>query len=162
MNYEQSLAHRFLNSYRTRKKFIDAAADEYAAALSSAVRVTAAVGDMGGSSPSPSASKMTDAADQMLAAAERVEAELADMAREIARRNEVILAVAERNSLWGDVLEMFYVEGLSGIEICHFLARDRRHPYHRSAVYRLRERALGVAYQEMTERGYGEGVSRNG
>lgn len=161
LNNKQSEAHRFLSSYRVRKKQIDRIADEYADAVASAIRITASTEGVGGSNPSPSAGKMTDAADRMLAVAERMEANAADMAAEWEKRNEVINAVAARNSLCGLILQLRYCEDMTVPEAVRYLERDRRHPYARSSGYRLAERALTMAHAEMERLGYcekGEGL----
>lgn len=152
MNSEQKRAHDYLGSYRCRRRMLHAAADEYARAVSAAEHITAAVGDTGPSA-SPSASRMTDAADSMLECADRAAVDSDGMSASLAERDSVISAVADRNPLCGEVLEMFYKEELPVAKIQLYLASDRRHPYARSSVYRLLDRARTVAAEVMREIG---------
>ena len=152
MNSEQKRAHDYLKSYCCRRRMLHAAADEYARAVSTAEHITAAVGDSG-PSPSPSASKMTDAADSMLECADRAAAESDGMAALLAERDAVISAVADRNPLCGEILEMYYKEELPVAKIRIYLAADRCHPYARSSVYRLLDRARTMAFQAMRDMG---------
>ena len=64
------------------------------------------------------------------------------------------ILVAERNCLHGEILQCLYIEGLSCAECRRWLARDRRHEYAASSIYKLRDRALDRAFDAMVELGY--------
>ena len=68
-------------------------------------------------------------------------------------RSDVIAAVAERNQLWGEVLEMVHVEGMRICDVRRFIEHDRRHAISEGAVYKLYYRALEKAFDEMERLG---------
>ncbi|MCI8425668.1 MAG: hypothetical protein HFJ72_08445 [Adlercreutzia sp.] len=153
MNERQRNAHNFLRTYRLAVRQVDDLVDAYAAAQSRALRITAALGEGGGAS-SPSEGRFQNAANEMMELADRLDAQAEQLADQFSRQLEVIRAVSERNVLWGEILEMLYVEGLSCAEAQRWLARDRRHEYALSSIYKLRDRALDRAWDAVIELGY--------
>ena len=156
MKKTASIAHRCLGKYRLLVSLSRSSVDEYASAQSAAHAITAVLGDDGGGSPSRD--KMADAAIRMLEHAEAVERGTHGLTEAWEERKAVIEAVADRHPLWGDVLDCLYVRGLTVAETGAWLAKDRRHPYERTSLYRLRERALEKAYEEMERLGLTDGA----
>jgi hypothetical protein len=148
-------AHRFLGKYRLLVSLSRTTVDEYAEAQSTAHAITSVIGDEGGGSPSRD--KMADAAIRMLEHADSVEARSRELDEAWGARLKVIEAVAGRHPLWGDVLDCLYVRGMSVSETGAWLAKDRQHPYERTSLYRLRERALEKAYEEIERLGLLDG-----
>lgn len=145
-------ARAFLQSYDFAIRAAERAADDYARAHSAAARMTATFNGASGSGPSQD--RMQDAAIEMMRHADDLAIERDDLTRMHRQRAEVIRRVSERNALWGEVLAMLYMEGMTCEQCRAALARDRRHPYARSAVYKLRDRALEKACDAMEELGY--------
>lgn len=153
MKTEAKKAKEFLRNYRLKVRMVRSAATEYSEASSAAHMITACAGNDGGSSGSHSQQKMADAAVRMLDHADDIAASVAKLTQEYELRKEVIEEVGTRNALWGEVLHRVYVDGLTIPELHHYLERDRSHPYDRSSVYRLHDRALEKAYEVMVEMG---------
>lgn len=145
------IAHRYLGKYGLLVRLSRSSIDEYAEAQSQAHSITSVLGGEGGRSPSRDA--MQNAAIRMMQHADALDAGGDDLTRAWEDRNRVILAVSGMHPLWGDVLECLYVRGLSVSEMGKWLAKDRCHPYERTSLYRLRERALEKAYEAMVELG---------
>ncbi|WP_417176656.1 hypothetical protein [Adlercreutzia equolifaciens] len=153
MNERQRLAHQWLRTYQITVHQVDSLVDAYAAAQSRAMAITAAVGEGGGSS-SPSEGRFQNAANEMLELSEKLSVQADELAGQYERQLEVVRAVAERNCLHGEILQCLYIEGLSCAECRRWLARDRRHEYAASSIYKLRDRALDRAFDAMVELGY--------
>ena len=152
MKTEAKKAKEFLRNYRLKVRMVRSAATEYSMASSTAHMITACAGDMGGGG-SHSQQKMADAAVRMLDHADDIAASVAALTEEYELRRKVIERTGEKNALWGEVLHRVYVDGLTIPELHRFLERDRSHPYDRSSVYRLHDRALEKAYEVMVEMG---------
>ena len=149
------IANRYLGQYRLLVRMHRSSVDEYAEAQSQAHSITSVLGGEGGGSPSRDS--MQNAAIRMIELAEAMDAATRELEAAWERRNEVILAVGGMHPLWADVLECLYVRGMSVSEMGRWLASDRNHPYERTSLYRLRERALEKAYDAMAELGVLEG-----
>lgn len=153
MNERASRAREYLNTYRSNMRLAVRAERDYINASSRAYAITSAIGgDVGGRSHSQE--KMADAAAEMVDCADALLS--ITQARHIAEyqnRNDVIVEVGARNRLLGEVLECVYAEGMTIPEVAKWLADDRRHPYSRTSVYRLHEKALEAACDVMDERG---------
>lgn len=152
MNAEAKKARDFLRNYRLMVRMVRSSATEYSEASSTAYMVTACAGD-GGGGGSHSQQKMEAAAVRMLDHADDIAASTSKMTDAYESRNRVIERTSELNPLWGEVLRSVYVDGLTMAELQRHLERDRSHPYDRSSVYRLHERALEKAYGVMEEMG---------
>lgn len=148
------IANRYLGKYRLLVRLSRSSIDEYAEAESQAHSITSVIGNEGGGSPSRDA--MQNAAIRMIEHAEHLDAAGDELTRAWEERKRVVLAVAGKHPLWGDVLECLYVRGMTIAELREWLTRDRNHPYERTSVYRLRERALEKAYEAMVELGVDE------
>lgn len=151
MMESQRRAKSFLQSYGVLVMQQRRAADEYARAADLANHIGACAGSPGGSGGS--SDKVADAAIAMMEAAESIKADSLELSRMRSDRDEVVRRVAADNWLWGEVLQLVCVEGMTGSEAARHLARDRRHPYSPSAVYKLRDRALEKAYGHMLDMG---------
>ncbi len=151
MRESQRRAKAFLQSYGVLVMQQRRAADEYARAADLAHHIGACAGSSGGGGGS--SDKVADAAVAMLEAAEAIKDDLRELSDMRSLRDEVVRRVAADNWLWGEVLQLVCVEGMTGSEAARHLARDRRHPYSPSAVYKLRDRALEKAYGHMLEMG---------
>lgn len=151
MNRDQISAKCWLQQYRALVDAASATAEDYARAHSAANRITATFGDGGGSGPSQD--RMQEAALEMIAHAESLSVEAARLTRMHRSRVEVVRKVSEKNVLWGEILSMIYLEGMSCQDALRTLSRDRGHRYERSAIYKLRDRALGKAWAVIVEEG---------
>lgn len=155
------IANKYLGQYRLLVRLSRSSIDEYAAAESQAHSITSIIGKEGGGG-SPSRDSMQNAAIRMIEHAEYLDSAGDALTRAWEERNEVICAVGNKHPLWADVLECLYVRGMSVSEMGRWLASDRNHPYERTSLYRLRERALEKAYEAMEELGIlDEGVDLN-
>lgn len=151
MNPDAIRAKQWMQQYAAIVSAASGTAEAYARAQSTAARITATFGESGGSGPSQD--RMQEAALEMLRHAEDLEVERGRLTEAAAARIEVVRRLAARNALWGEILSMLYLEGMSCQEARRALARDRRHPYERSAVYKLRDRALEKAWAVVCEMG---------
>ncbi|HIW77072.1 MULTISPECIES: hypothetical protein [Gordonibacter] len=103
-------------------------------------------------SRSSSQDKMAEAAIEMMRHAEHIKVDSSVLNTERDMRQNVVFAVCDKNALWGDVLQLVYIDGLSIPEL-HRELDSRGKPFARSSVYRLHERALEKAYEAMIELG---------
>ena len=155
MDVFQKEAAAFLGTYRAAAAQARAAASDYADACGAALAMSAAAGE--GGHGSFSADKMEEAAIDMMEHADAALAAAARLTEMRDLRDEVILAVAARSPLLGEVLQMIYADGMRAAEASRELAAARGHAYAQSSVYKLRDRALSIAWEEMRERGVASG-----
>lgn len=97
--------------------------------------------------------KVAQGAIEMMGHADDLMVERDRLTRLYTARSDVIAAVAERNQLWGEVLEMVHVEGMRICDVRRFIEHDRRHAISEGAVYKLYYRALEKAFDEMERLG---------
>ena len=162
MNDKQRKAKAYLSSYLVLVSQAERAYEDYERAYSRACRMTAGFGaPCGNGGTADIAENVPDLdvmdSEALLAFVRERQIGLVVIGPEAPRlytaRSDVIAAVAERNQLWGEVLEMVHVEGMRICDVRRFIEHDRRHAISEGAVYKLYYRALEKAFDEMERLG---------
>ena len=151
MNDKQRKAKAYLSSYLVLVSQAERAHEDYERAYSRACRMTAGFGAPCGNGGTTD--KVAQGAIEMMGHADDLMVERDRLTRLYTARSDVIAAVAERNQLWGEVLEMVHVEGMRICDVRRFIEHDRRHAISEGAVYKLYYRALEKAFDEMERLG---------
>lgn len=150
LNIKAVLASKYLQRYSLLKKAARKAAKDYANAYDDAHRITSCFGNERGGG-SPSIDKMADAAVAMLEHSDHINVKSGEWNAAYEERQELVFKVADKNHLLGEVLQCVYIDGMTMKELGRYLERDRSHPYARSSLYRLRDKALERAYDIIEE-----------
>lgn len=151
LNDKQRKAKAYLSSYLVLVSQAERAYEDYERAYSRACRMTAGFGAPCGNGGTTD--KVAQGAIEMMGHADDLMVERDRLTRLYTARSDVIAAVAERNQLWGEVLEMVHVEGMRICDVRRFIEHDRRHAISEGAVYKLYYRALEKAFDEMERLG---------
>lgn len=147
MNEKQRKARAYLRSYRVIVAQAEKCLEDYERAYDRAHKVTATLGECPGGSPS--SDKVSEGAVEMLRHADELKVEHVSLTDSYVKRNAVMLDVAARSPLHGEMLALVYARGMTVSEARRFLERERGCPYSPSGAYMLHYRALEMAHDAM-------------
>ncbi len=142
MNEKMRAARDFLSAYRVSMLQAEKCLEDYEEAHALAYAMTYGEG-------SHSAGKMAEGAIEMLRHADELKVEHVSLTDSYVKRNAVMLDVAARSPLHGEMLALVYARGMTVSEARRFLERERGCPYSPSGAYMLHYRALEMAHDAM-------------